>query len=100
MKRQYRQGDVLIVDATLPEGLNRRNDLVVAYGEATGHAHRFTDESAVALYDAPDGDMFADIREKTALVHDEHDSITLAPGTYRIRRQREYTPGAIRRVED
>ena len=100
MNQQYRQGDVLIFNAEIPAGLARRADLVVAHGEATGHSHMFNDEAAVALYDAPDGDIYAEVTKKTEIVHEEHAAITVTPGTYRIRRQREYTPGEIRRVAD
>lgn len=102
MNEQYRQGDVLMIKsaAPLPRDLTKRDDLTVAYGEATGHRHRFNDESAVALYDAPDGDIFAEVTSDTALVHEEHEAIAVTPGIYRIRRQREYTPGEIKRVQD
>jgi len=100
---QYRQGDVLLIECdAVPKGAKRRTGVVVATGEATGHRHRFEDESAVAVYDAPDGDgdLFADVKFDTALVHEEHGPIPVKPGVYRIRRQREYTPEAIRRVSD
>ena len=84
----------------MPDKLKARTDLTVAYGEATGHRHRFSDESAVALFDAPDGDIYAEVTGDTSLVHEEHAAITITPGIYRIRRQREYTPGEIKRVED
>ena len=35
-----------------------------------------------------------------ALEHDEHETIQLPPGDYRIIRQREYSPEAIRNVAD
>jgi hypothetical protein len=38
--------------------------------------------------------------EPAALEHDEHDTITLPPGSYRIVRQREYAPEEIRYVAD
>jgi hypothetical protein len=34
------------------------------------------------------------------LIHDEHGTITLPRGSYQVIRQREYTPEAIRNVED
>ncbi len=99
---QYRQGDVLIIPTTevSSEGLRPHGDLTVAIGEATGHSHRFMDAGAIALYDAPDGDIIAEVSSDATIVHEEHASITIIPGTYRIRRQREYTPGAVRPVSD
>ncbi len=97
---QYRQGDILIERADMPPGLKRHEGVVVAEGEATGHKHQFSDESAVAVYDAPDGDLFADVSRDVSLVHEEHEAIVITPGVYRIRRQREYDPGVIRHVQD
>ena len=34
------------------------------------------------------------------LVHDEHDTLTIAPGAYKVIRQREYHPEEIRNVAD
>ena len=39
------------------------------------------------------------VEEPAALVHDEHDRIDLAPGTYEVRRQREYTPPVPTRAQ-
>jgi hypothetical protein len=35
-----------------------------------------------------------------ALEHDEHDTIAIPPGNYKVIRQREYSPEAIRNVAD
>ena len=36
----------------------------------------------------------------TTLTHDEHGPITLEPGVYKVRIQREYSPEAIHNVAD
>ena len=47
------------------------------------------------------GEAFLEIREAmVALQHDEHATINLPPGSYIVRRQREYSPEEIRRVAD
>lgn len=98
---QYRQGDILIITCEdIPAAARPRKDLVVATGEATGHAHRLTDANSVRLYDAANGDIFAEVISDVSLVHEEHAAITITPGIYRIRRQREYTPADIKQVED
>lgn len=98
---QYRQGDILIIKCgSIPAAVRPRSNLVVATGEATGHAHRLTDANAVHLFDALDGDIFADVVSDVSLVHEEHGAITITPGIYRIRRQREYTPAEIKMVQD
>ena len=100
----YRQGDVLLVrvDRTPKMTAVPRNGsrIVLAYGEATGHAHAITDEQ-VTLYDAPKGERYLRIVQKPALLlHEEHREITLPPGLYRVRRQREYSLTDIRQVVD
>jgi hypothetical protein len=107
---QYRQGDVLITRiGAVPAGLTikpRDNGRVIlAYGEVTGHAHAIADTleaPAAALFDDPSGDgSFVMLVEgDTGLVHEEHGRIDLPAGNYRVTRQREYTPEAIRNVAD
>ena len=97
--RMYRQGDVLLVavDGVPPGASSVGRDggrLVLAYGEATGHAHTIESDHAALLATGPG--VFLDVRgpEPVMLVHQEHESIAVDPGTYRVVRQREYTPRA------
>lgn len=104
----FRQGDVLIAPiaeesvpahAQADPGLPRdtRGRLVLALGEVTGHAHavtapgRLIRASAQTLMHLPEGGR---------LVHEEHAAIVLPKGWYRVVRQREYLPGAVRIVAD
>ena len=103
MGRQYRQGDVLLVqvdalpsDAGCPD--KATGDIVLAYGEVTGHAHVVT-ATAASLYHSS-GEYFLEVNAATPLSHQEHASILLEPGVYRVIRQREYTPQENRRVQD
>ncbi len=104
----YRQGDVLIIAAsdvppelkTVPRDAGR---IVLAYGEVTGHAHAIRDRHAELLAATDDDitDLFLRIvRGAATLIHEEHDTITLPPGDYVVRRQREYTPEASVWVAD
>lgn len=76
---------------------------VVAHSE-TGHHH--TIPSDVELWRDPGDDMVCFLRcESPALLehhrgYDQHEAIQIGPGTYELRRQREYTPEGWRRVED
>lgn len=98
---QYRQGDVLIMEwDAMPEGVKKREGVVVAEGEATGHAHKFDNALSVSLYDGPDGDMYARLMDVSWLVHEEHAAIEFRAGIYKIRLQREYTPRGIINVSD
>jgi len=101
----YRQGDVLIEsvvdipsDATTVKPVDGR--IILAHGEATGHHHSIsaTDVDLAAI-DA-DGNMFLRLCRDSALIHQEHAPINLSPGNYRVTRQREYSPEAIRNVAD
>ena len=115
----YRQGDVLIERLDGPEPTpgpaveREAGRIVLALGEATGHAHAIRERGAVlyALAEdlTPAGDAAwaeaARILRVTAkkgvdLRHEEHSTIHLPAGTYRVTRQREWTGEDERRVED
>jgi len=78
MMFQARQGDVFVrqVPARTPAGtaVGTQSPVILAEGEATGHTHRLT--------------------------HDELRPIALAPGSYSVTIQREYTPEGISHVAD
>ena len=102
-----RQGDVLIQRIrSLPKDakkLARENGRVVlVHGEATGHHHSLSEPNC-ALYDsaAEIGVTFLEVQEAmAALTHQEHSTINLEPGIYKVIRQREYSPQEIRNVRD
>lgn len=116
----YRQGDVLIVPVNeIPSGFKSRKDkkVILAYGEVSGHHHRFECGRVVSFF--KEGDDLA-IAGGTALrgnrtdveyisvpksgadlVHEEHDAIHVPAGDYHIIRQREYDMmEGVRRVAD
>ena len=104
----FRQGDVLIerVDAIPAGAALRERDkgrVILAYGEVTGHAHAIDDSveaPTAVLLDSVDGLAFLKVDALSRLVHEEHSTIELAPGNYRITTQREYEPEGWRRVAD
>lgn len=106
----YRQGDILLIKVrALPDGAieNTPQDrIVLAYGEVTGHAHALYEprtkaapQGKVTAWDAG-AERYIQVLEQTALKHEEHAPIDLAPGVYKVVRQVEYTPEELRRVED
>ena len=105
---RFRQGDVYLVraDGEIPSGVQpvprEHGRIVLAYGEVTGHAHVITDADAELFATTADAaDRWLRVGPQGAtLTHDEHAPITLAPGLYRTRIQREYSPEAIRNVAD
>ena len=92
----FRQGDVLLLAvAGFPPGLRfepRSGRIVLAEGEATGHAHAIEDPEARTFTYAGQRDLLT--RSKAQLIHEEHAPIEVPPGVYRIVIQREYEPSA------
>ena len=104
------QGDVCIesVEPTPPRGslVAPASDgaIVLAEGEATGHRHAFYGDNVTLFRD--DG-LARDIPAKlyvghisiegdsAELKHEEHDTIVLPKGTYRIRLQREFEDTSV-----
>jgi hypothetical protein len=98
----YRQGDVLIRQiGSLPtQKATKRENGVLAYGEVTGHAHRVEQLHQAEVVEVGDNLFLRVGEEGVRIVHDEHAPIFLDPGNYQITIQREYSPEAIKNVED
>ena len=107
----FAQGDVLLVlvDKKFPTATatavtaSADGRLVLAYGEATGHHHSFAFSDRVALFreDGAGGGLFLTVSGyPAALEHQEHQTIDVPPGTYKVLRQRTYQAGMVRQVED
>jgi hypothetical protein len=109
----FRQGDVLLValdEAAVPDNLERvphaPGRIVLAEGEVTGHAHAVHAPGAQLLHrHGAEDERLLRLAEPADLVHEEHATIPLPAGTYRIVIQREYVPAEIvtqgwRRVVD
>ncbi len=94
--KHYRQGDVLLIEGTCPAKADRRRDSVLVYGEATGHAHRVENGVIMDSLQGP----YVLAGKDTSVTHDEHDTIVLPEGEYRVIRQREFDEEAIRYVAD
>ena len=106
MSKIFRQGDVLLMRvAALPMDVvpqaPENGRAVLAHGELTGH-HHSVDASVAALFarSGMDEERYLEVREAAPLEHQEHAAINLEPGIYRVIRQREYHPEAVRRVAD
>ena len=120
--RAARQGDVFIerIDQ-LPAGLTEakrdvHGHIVLALGEHSGHRHAIRDKNVTSFLRPTaerDAALSADVDyilvggSGATLNHElvegtkaDHEPIALAPGAYRIVRQREYKPSGITRVED
>lgn len=108
-KNYCAQGDIYIrkIDK-LPVGVietQPENGRVIVTHSETGH-HHVMDAEAVTMYRLPDSimDCLLVIDKPTALEHlreqDTHEPIMFDKGIYHVRRQQEYTPQGLRRVED
>lgn len=114
---QFRQGDVLVtriekLPQDLVEAEESKERVVLQYGEVTGHAHAIHNtKGVVALLERGEKvslvkgmeagrQGFLRVVEKSNLTHEEHSAIVLEPGSYKVTRQRQYTPEALRFVND
>jgi hypothetical protein len=109
-KNQFRQGDVLIervqnIKTETGKSAKDNGRVILAHGEVTGHAHEVMDEKADIFHPATPDDqgmtrLVLKLGRDAQLKHQEHAPIPLVKGTYRVTRQREYSPEAIRNVAD
>lgn len=90
----YRQGDVLMVEVDdLPTDLSpipmSKGDHILAWGEVTNHAHRLKGKTS-HFYQHTSGARYLTVPKEAPLTHEEHDTIKLPKGNYRIIQQVEY----------
>lgn len=93
-----RNGDISLEPVKeLPKGLKEK-DNVLALGEITGHQHVLKGEAKVMIDN--NGRQFCDVEQAT-LVHEEHNTLTVQKGCYRVVRARELDlAGKVRQVMD
>ena len=92
-----RQGDVLLrpiyrvpTHAIRETGTGR---VVLAEGEATGHSHVLVGPD-VHAFTVSNGDRMVVLSRVAELVHEEHATIEIAPGSYQVVIQREFDASA------
>lgn len=117
---QYRQGDYLLIEPGDFEWKNESGVLcrlsiqecpveatvekrkqgrcIIGEGEITGHHHAVIEKTASIL--EKDGLRWLDAPKGAELLHEEHRTIELPSGTYRIVQQRVYHAGKVQRVVD
>ncbi len=96
---QWRQGDVLIeLTHESTNGMVKKEDSLLVRGEGRYHGHFATGDVTVFLNDE---NIYLSVHSEAKIEHlhtetkeftGEHQPITLAQGTYRVIRQREYNP--------
>lgn len=105
--KMFRQGDVLIVAVvSIPSNViavkRSKRGVVLAEGEVTGHAHRIPSRSA-SLYRSESDARFLRVMgpAPVALNHEEHKTVSIPPGRYKVVIHAEYVPGELpRQVAD
>lgn len=112
----YRQGDVLIEQvAKVPAEAEKQKPspyITLAHGEVTGNHHVLETEDPADWWKRGEiagtnekpstlaGELFLMLLSGGTVTHPEHAPIDLPGGNYRVTRQREYSPEAIRNVAD
>lgn len=108
------QGDLMIRRINiLPENITSmkaENGLYIVAHSETGHHHAIAEKPNVRVFESSDPMVsYLEVIEaadqtETLLEHlrsfDTHETISISPGFYEIRRQREYTPEGWRKVQD
>ena len=90
---KLQQGDVCIESSTIPISAKKKEGLIVAEGETTGHAHRLVvlDGAVAELFQEEKGNLYLRVDKGTVeLVHEEHKVQTIPQGEYVISRIFEY----------
>jgi hypothetical protein len=114
MLELYAQGDLLVerVPDVTPSGTfvmpGADGEVVLLDGELTGHRHSIFDRVTMFRDDAlaqdiPSGLYVGHVKVEGATArvqHQEHTALSLPPGTYRVRRQRELEPQDVSLVAD
>ena len=102
--KQIQQGDVVLeaveIDLT---GKKSLKELILAKGETTGHAHRIKPVFGVKIYEENGIKYVVNTNDTEALLtHEEHKTIAIPKGTFRIGIVKEVDPFSeeIRNVMD
>ena len=89
------QGDVFLVTCSkIPAGAKKvrksARGYILAEGEATGHAHCIAEPSVgIEMYES-EGILYLKTNKQVQVKHEEHKPITVAPGTWKVGRVKEY----------
>lgn len=100
-----RQGDVLItrvdsIPSDAKELPRAKRGIILAEGEVTGHAHRIPSRHATLMRTESDA-RYMRVTAPVALNHEEHTTVDIPKGDYRVTIHHEYQPGELpRTVQD
>ena len=84
---KIRHGDVLIEEVKeLPE-VKKVQRKFLFEGEVTGHAHRI---DVGELFEDRQGVLYLRVEKLTQVTHEEHKTVTIPKGIYRVTQKRQY----------
>ncbi|MHA1250068.1 MAG: hypothetical protein ACTSRP_08780 [Candidatus Helarchaeota archaeon] len=87
MLELYRQGDLLFKRIKIiPKKAKEKDDNIILEGELTGHAHCILSGTVLTL----DNNIYVKAEKNARVIHNEHRTIELPEGFYKVIRQREY----------
>lgn len=92
-KKILRHGDVVLheIGRMALKGLKKIPGGTIARGTATGHSHALINATAATLYELPENKgRILVVKKRVGLKHQEHKTIMLAPGFYRVSIKRQY----------
>ena len=103
----FQQGDVILEEVVfLPitaKKVKVEKEIVLAEGEVTGHKHTITVDNPelIELYEK-DGQLFVKAKDNFNVLHQEHNTITVPQGIWKVRKVREYDhfEEEVRQVKD
>lgn len=106
MNIPLRHGDIgFILTNEIPKEFKPRESNILAWGEVTGHSHRIlpkTKKDIVEIFENEKGELAIKVNGIAVVTHEEHKTIEIKTGTYKIQREREYDYFSLstRRVQD
>jgi hypothetical protein len=95
--KSIQQGDVFLEPIkSIPVSAKEIRKDKIAFGEITGHSHF---SKGVTIFEK-DGQEYLDVPKDNKITHEDHPTINLPMGKYKIRIQQEYFPDGSRNVKD
>ena len=94
-----RHGDVVLEKVESMKGeIKKAKTAILAEGEVTGHFHKLSGNLLISEFE---GDKFVECKHEALLTHQEHNTLTIPKGVYKIKLQREVDLlGEVRQVMD
>ena len=85
------QGDVFLTKCAVPKDAKKRKGFILAEGEATGHCHAVLEQDCATLYEK-DGVLYLSASKDVTVQHDEHKSVTVPAGDWKVGIVKEFDP--------